>query len=172
MKYVEIISDEEGNIVVLINDIVFTDRQNIDWKTVEIYLKKYVEQYYIVLETSDSVYVGRDFPKELKGSIDTKRLKGGNAKAKANATTKLPLLINTATNKRWSENFKQKHSLDARYGWYRYTSRFAIPIYEQKNIARLNIFRIEILVRHSSDGKLYLYDIVNIKKEKETKYPI
>ena len=73
MKDVEIISDEEGNIVVLINDIVFTGRQNIDWKTVEIYLKKYVEQYYIVLETSDSVYIGRDFPKELKNvKVDPK----------------------------------------------------------------------------------------------------
>jgi len=28
-----------------------------------------------------------------------------------------------------------------------------------------------MLVRHASDGKRYLYDMVNIKKEKETKYP-
>lgn len=31
---------------------------------------------------------------------------------------------------------------------------------------RINIFRIEILVRHATDGNLYLYDLVNIKKKR------
>ena len=35
-----------------------------------------------------------------------------------------------------------------------------------------SIYRIEMLVRHASDNKMYLYDMVNTKKEKETKYPI
>ncbi|MBO6143447.1 MAG: hypothetical protein J6O72_08730 [Lachnospira sp.] len=45
------------------------------------------------MESSDIVYIGKDFPNEFKGSQDTRKLKGANAKAKANATTKLPLLI-------------------------------------------------------------------------------
>ena len=33
---------------------------------------------------------------------------------------------------------------------------------------RYNIYRIEMLIRHASDGNLYLYDMVNIKKETGT----
>ena len=62
--------------------------------------------------------------------------------------------------------------MDAKHGWYRYTSRFAIPIYDNEGeIIKYSIYRIEMLVRHASDDKLYLYDMVNTKKEKETKYP-
>lgn len=32
-------------------------------------------------------------------------------------------------------------------------------------VERYNVFRMELLIRHSHDGKLYLYDVVNIKKE-------
>ena len=30
---------------------------------------------------------------------------------------------------------------------------------------RYNIFHASMLVRHSNDGKLYLYDVIDIKKE-------
>ena len=166
----KIIQDLDGKSIVLIHDIRFKGRQNIEWKEVEKYLKGYVGSCYEIIETSDKVYLGPDFPKEFKGSDDTMRLKGTNAKAKANATQELPLLLEYATNKRWNENLKMKHSVDAQYGWYRYTSRFALPVYSDNGeIIRRNIFRIEMLVRHASDKKLYLYDMVNVKKEKETK---
>ena len=162
----------DGKRVVIVNAIRFKGRQHIDWEDVEEYLKQYVGNYYEILETADKVYIGSDFPKEFKGSVDTKVLKGANAKAKANATQGLHLLLEHATNKIWNENYKEKHSADAKFGWYRYTSRFALPIYDNSGeIIRLNIFRIEMLIRHASDGKMYLYDLVNIKKEKETKYP-
>lgn len=129
----------DGKRVVIVNEIRFKGRQHIDWEDVEEYLKQYVGNYYEILETADKVYIGSDFPKEFKGSVDT---------------------------------YKEKHSADAKFGWYRYTSRFALPIYDNSGeIIRLNIFRIEMLIRHASDGKMYLYDLVNIKKEKETKYP-
>ena len=28
--------------------------------------------------------------------------------------------------------FKGKHSKDAKFGWYRYTSRFALPVYKER----------------------------------------
>ena len=80
---------------------------------VENYLKEYVGKCYEVVETADQVFIGNDFPAELKGSEDTKRLCGANAKAKANATQKIPTLLKCATNKRWQENFKGKHKVDA-----------------------------------------------------------
>lgn len=162
----DIKKDEKGNPIVIINDIRFMGRQGIDWKDVEEYLWQYVGKSFEILETADIVYVGNDFPNELKGSNDTICLKGAQAKAKANATTKVPLLLKYATNKRWQENFRIKHCADAKYGWYRFTSRFALPVYsESGSIERYNIFRIEMLIRHASDDKLYLYDMVNIKKE-------
>lgn len=33
---------------------------------------------------------------------------------------------------------------------------------------RYNVFNVEMLVRHAADNRLYLYDIVNIKKETST----
>ncbi len=169
---INIIRDEQGNPIVVINDIRFKDRQNIDWKAVEEYLYEYVGENVEIIETADVVYIGNDFPNEVKGSEDTRRLKGMNAKAKANATTETIGLLKYASNKRWQENYKAKHGIDAAYGWYRFTSRFALPVYTNDGILeRYNIYRIEMLVRHASDGRLFLYDMVNTKKEKETNTP-
>ena len=46
------------------------------------YVKQYIGKNYRVLESSDVVYIGTDFPKKIKGSVDTVRTKGGNEKAK------------------------------------------------------------------------------------------
>ena len=67
------------------------------------------------------------------------------------------------------ENFKEKHNKDAKYGWYKYISRFALPVYcEGEEIERYNVFRVVMIVRHAEDEKMYLYDIMNIKKETST----
>ena len=94
---------------------------------------------------------------------------GTLAKAKANAVQGLPQLIETASNKRYKENLNEKHRRDAKMGWYRFTSRFALPVYgEDEEVDRYNVFRIEVLIRQEGDGKMYLYDLVNIKKETST----
>lgn len=163
---VNVIQDEQGRPIIIINDIRFAGRQGISWKDVEEYLWQYVDESFEIIETADVVYIGDDFPSEVKGSNDTMRLRGAQAKAKANATTQLPMLLKYATNKRWQENFKEKHGIDAKYGWYRFTSRFALPVYlNDGSLDRYNIYRIEMLIRHASDEKLYLYDMVNVKKE-------
>ena len=169
-KKISVISDLDGKKIVVISDIRFKGKRNINWEEVEQYLKEYIGDCYEVVETSDQVYIGSDFPGELKGSEDTKRLYGANAKAKANATQGIPMLLQCATNKRWQENFKGKHNVDAKFGWYRFTTRFALPVYNNDtgDLERFNIFRIEMLIRHAADGNLYLYDMVNIKKETST----
>ena len=86
--------------------------------------------------------------------------------AKANVAQGIPELIETATNPIWEENKKLKHERDAKYGWYRYDVRFAIPVYSDAGeLERYNIFAARLLVNHSANGKKYLYDILNIKKE-------
>ena len=105
-------------------------------------------------------------PNEYAGSIYTKKLKGANAKAKANAVQGLPEMIEIASNGVFEENRKDKHGRDAKNGWYRYDSRFALPVYDDKcELERYNVFHASMLVRHSNDGKLYLYDVIDIKKE-------
>lgn len=96
----------------------------------------------------------------------TKTLKGTNAKAKANAAQGIPQMIEIATNKKHEINRKVKHNRDAKHGWYRYDTRFALPVFdEQGEIERFNVFKACILIRHANDGKKYLYDILEIKKE-------
>lgn len=74
--------------------------------------------------------------------------------------------IEIACNKNYTENRKEKHKLDAANGWYRYESRFALPVYsENGEIERYNVFHVYLIIRHDIDGKKYLYDILNIKKE-------
>ena len=80
-KKCTVIYDIKNNPIVLIKDIRFKGKRNINWNEVEKYVKEYVGSCYEVIETSDKIYIGSDFPNELKGSEDTKRLKGAKAKA-------------------------------------------------------------------------------------------
>ena len=88
------------------------------------------------------------------------------AKAKANAAQEIPELIEIADNKRFRENQDKRHVRNARFGWYRYDSRFELPIFDEAgNIERYNSFKATMLIRHAADNKMYLYDILDIKKE-------
>lgn len=163
---VKVIRDSDNKTIVVIDDIMFTGRQQIDWEAVEEYLKQFVGEAFVMLETEDLVYIGADLPDEFAGSNYTKKLRGTLAKAKANAIQGLPELVETATRKRYKENMKDKHQSSAKYGWYRYDSKFALPVYnDAKEVERFNVFDVVLLVRHAHDGKLYLYDLLNIKKE-------
>ncbi len=167
IRNVSIIKDINGNKIVLINDIRFKGRQNINWDEVEQYLKQYVGEFIEIIESKEIIYIGNDFPDEYTNLNYTAKLKGTLAKAKANAAQGIPELIEIAENKRFRENLAKKHDKNAKYGSYRYDSRFAIPIFNENNdILRYNIFHAELVIRHSENGKLYLYDIINIKKKR------
>ena len=165
-KGISIISDPEGRKVVFINDIRFKSRRKIDWNEIELYLKRYIGKCYEILETSEIVYIGPDFPDEYAHSNDTKRARGANEKAKANASVAIGELIETATEKSESPDYNMKHGKKAMQGWYRYSTCFGIPVYDEEGVLeRYNVFRARMLVRRDENGKLYLYDIVTIKKE-------
>lgn len=165
-RNISVIKDIDGHSIVVINDIIFKGKRNINWKDVEEYLKRYVGEFYEVAETKDIVYIGRDLPDEYVGSIYTKHLKGAYVKAKANAVQGIPEMIELASNMLYEENRKAKHSRDGRNGWYRYDTRFAIPIYNENEILeKYNIYYARLLIRYATNGKKYLYDITEIKKE-------
>lgn len=165
-RNVSVIQDIDGNNIVVINDIIFKGKRSVEWTDVENYLRQYVGEFYQIAETGDVVYIGTDLPDEYIGSNYTKHLKGTVAKAKANAAQGIPEMIEIATSKVAEDNKKSKHSRHAKNGWYRYDTRFALPVYaESGEIERYNVFSARLLIRHAASGKRYLYDILEIKKE-------
>jgi len=90
---------------------------------------------------------------------------GANAKTRANAATAIPELIQIASNPAYEENRKEKHTKSARYGWYRYDVRFALPVYQKNTLVRYNIFHARLLINRAENGSKYLYDILAVKKE-------
>ena len=163
---VEIVTDSKGKKLVRINDIRFKGKRNIDWDDVKNYLRDYVGKMYEISNADDMIFIGTDFPDEYAGSRYTHKLMGTIAKAKANAAQGIPEMLEIADNKRYRENADERHIRDAKYGWYRYDSRFELPVYsESGGIERYNLFRATILIRHAADEKMYLYDILDIKKE-------
>lgn len=165
-KSINIITDVDGKKIVLINDVRFKSRRVVNWNEIEGYLKEYVGDFFEIAETSEKIYIGSDFPDEFTHSEDTKGLKGANIKAKANITSALPQIVEIATNKSEYPDYNNKHKSKAKYGWYRYDTRFGLPTYnENGDLEMYNIFATRMLVRCDKDGKLYLYDFVRTKKE-------
>lgn len=165
-KNVSIIRDEFGKNIVIINDIRFKGKRNIDWEEVEKYLKEYIGECYEIAESSEKIYVGKEFPDEFANAKDARGLKGANAKAKANAAQAIKELIQIAENKSEFPDYGDRHGNRAKNGWYRYDVRFGLPVYEENGtLIRYNIFSARMLVRHDADGKMYLYDILRTKKE-------
>ena len=146
--------------------IIFTDKQNIPWKDVEHYLKKLIGKNVVIKNYGDVVHIGGDFPDEYSESKYTKKLRGALAKAKANAAQVIEAILINAENRRWIENKNPKHSKEASGGWYRYDVGFSLPVSHNGKTWK-NIYSGTAIVRIKENG-LFLYDIINIKKEAST----
>lgn len=158
--------DERGKSIILIPDIIFVNKQNINWHDVENYLKQYIGIVVEITESKDIIYVGKHFPNEFSSSKYTRTLRGARAKAKANAVQAIPEMLKIATDKTYCQNRKTKHSSDAQNGWYYYITHFALPIYENDVKTNLyNVYSGRLVINHTSTGKMYLYDLADIKKE-------
>lgn len=154
--------------IALIENIIFMNKQNIPWDQVEQYLKSYVGKKYQVAKTGDVIHIAGDFPNEFAESKYTKSLRGAIAKVKANAAQIVGELIVLAENKRWMENKDSKHAKDAENGWYRYDCYFALRVQGSDEMeVRMNFYKATLVVRNAISG-LFLYDIINIKKEAST----
>lgn len=165
-----VVEDLKGAKIVIIPKVIFKGKRSISWKEVEKYLTRYIGKIFEVSETEDLILIDRMFVDEYTGSDYTNKLVGALPKVKANMSQGIPKMIEIATEKRWKEDFDSKHKKRAEKGWYRYNTRFAMPVSNNDGeIREYNIYQAVLIVRHSSDGKLYLYDIQNIKKE--ARYP-
>ncbi len=167
-KKASVIQDLYGNKVVIVNDVIFKGKSSLDWKDVKKYIKNYIGEFYIITDSRNVVFIGADLPTAYTGSIYTKSLKGTTTKAKANVAQAIPEMIEIAKGKHYRPNQVEKHKRNAKYGWYRYDSRFGLPAYDESgNVLRYNIFHVSMLIRHANNGKMYLYDVIDIKKRNE-----
>ncbi len=149
-----------------VKSIIFKNKQNIPWNDVEAFLKRFIGKEVIVEKYGDVIRFPSDFPDEFTESRYTKKLRGALAKAKANAAQVVVEMLENADNRRWVENKDSKHNKEANNGWYRYDVGFAIPV-EHNGYKSQNKYSATAVVR-IKDGTLYLYDIINIKKEAST----
>ena len=165
MDNVQII-ERNGIKVVEINTIEFSSKRKIDWNGVEQYLKKYVGKQFVIEETGDIIHIGSDFPDEYTHSRYKEKSFGTIGKAKANAVQAVPELIKTTSNLQYNPNKNTKHSMDAAGGWYYGAIHFTLPITNDcKEIIGHNTFRGRMVIRCDGREQLYLYDIIDIKKE-------
>ncbi|MBO5167289.1 MAG: hypothetical protein J6B90_11920 [Lachnospiraceae bacterium] len=170
-RKIDVIDAFDGKKMVIIHDIIFKKKQYVEWKDVKEYLKRYVGEVYTILSAQENIYIGPDLPNEFTGSAYTYSLKGANVKAKANVVQGIPEMIEIAVGGNYKANDEIKHNRNAKYGWYRYDSYFAIPVHDNAGeVEHYNVFHASLLIRHAEDGKKYLYDIIDIKKE--TSYPL
>ena len=159
----------QENTVVLIPDIIFKNKQDIDWQAVKDYLKRYVGEIIENKEAKEKIEIGTKFADEYTGSKYSEHIKGAYAKAKANAVQGIKEMVETATDKIHNVNRKSKHKKDANGGWNYYTVRFALPVYDNnEKTEKCNVYRGRLVVNKTKNGKLYLYDLVEIKKEAST----
>ena len=136
----------------------------------EKYLKALVNTehpFSTILVDAQPVYIGKDLPGEYRSSEYTKSMEAKLRPVKMQAATNLDEMLLLAENGEWRENVKDKHKTDAQNGWYRYDARFAVPIMnEKKAVDHYTVYGGTLLIRNDADGKSYLYDLVDIKKEK------
>ena len=157
-----------GEQVVWIENSGFTNKQLHDYSAIAEFIAEHIGDYYTIIESGQNVYIGEDLPNEYTHSKYTSFLqkkKPALLKAKNRASSALGEMIEIATNRRW-EPTDHKASKDAKYGMYRYDTKFAFPIKDQNgNVTNVKAYDAELLIRNASDGKKYLYDIVNIKED-------
>lgn len=137
-----------------------------NYKKVAAYIANHIGEAYTILESGSKVYIGENLPSEYTQSEYTKRILKNVPpilKAKNKAIGSFGEMIEIATNRLW-EKTKHAANKDAKYGVYRYSTAFAFPVNQNGKVVNVKSFDAELIILNSSDGKKYLYDIVNIKE--------
>ena len=146
---------ENRPVVVIENDIFAGHDGEKPHKVIRDFLKQHVGEVATIIESGQKVYLGKDLPGEYTQSKYTRKTGKEKLNAKNQAAQNLPELIEIASDRRWIKNKKEKHAVDAKYGWYKYATRFQIGG---------AVYSADLLIRNDADGKKYLYDILGIKK--------
>lgn len=160
------VREVDGQQIAWIENSGLSSKDLRDHKKIAEYIGRHIGEVYTIIESGQRVYIGEDLPSEYTQSEYTKRLLKNNPatlKAKNRASDALGDMIEIASGRRW-EKTKHTHNKDAKFGMYRYNSRFAFAVNGGNGTPNVHAYDVELLIRNASDGKKYLYDIVNIKK--------
>ena len=132
------------------------------------FIAEHIGEAYTIIESGQKVYIGEDLPGEYTQSVYTQTVLRNNPniiKVKNRATANIGEIIEIATNRKW-EKAEHSGNKDAKYGIYKYNTRFGFPVKDADgNTIGANIYKAKLVIRNASDGKKYLYDIVSIKKD-------
>ena len=168
---------QEGDVQFAIREIagkvmpvLDTQKDTRNYSVAEAYLKTLVDTehpFSTILMDAQPVYIGKDLPGEYRSSEYTKGMDAKLRSVKMQAATNLDEMLLLAENGEWRKNIKKKHKVDAKNGWYRYSTQFAVPVLDmKKNVDHYTVYSGTLLIRNDADGKSYLYDLLDIKKEK------
>ena len=150
--------------------VLDTQKDTRNYSVAEAYLKTLVDTehpFSTILMDAQPVYIGKDLPGEYRSSEYTKGMEAKLRSVKMQAATNLDEMLLLAENGEWHENIKEKHKVDAKNGWYRYSTQFAVPVLDmKKTVDHYTVYSGTLLIRNDADGKSYLYDLLDIKKEK------
>lgn len=164
------VREVNGQRVVWVDDNIIANKPN-DQNYADFmvdYLTEHVGEVYKIIESGQSVYLGKDLPKEYAWSKYSQRIRTRNQqlyKAKARMAAGVGEAISIASNRRW-EKTKHPENKDAQYGVYKYNSKIAFPVFnEAGDNTGVQAYDITLVIRNASNGSKYLYDIQNIKKD-------
>ena len=157
----------DGNKVVWVNDNILANKpaEQSAKAYIKDYLISHIDEVYTIIESGSKVYPAKQLPKEYiysKYARSVERLDRKLFGAKLKMVPGIGEMIEIATNRRW-EKAKHQHNKDAKYGVYRYDTRVAFPTGKGADA-----YTAELVILNASDGKKYLYDIVNIKTDDVT----
>ena len=163
--------DTKGNNVVVIDESVINANTPNIRKAIADEIKTHIGEYYRIAESGYKIYLGKDLPGEYTRSKSAASLEKKLYIDKGKATANIDELIEIATNRSWVANRKEKHNKDAKYGWYKYDTRFAIPVIKDGKIERYIGYKANLIIRNDTNGKKYLYDMIKIEREHPTLLP-
>ena len=155
-----------GKKIAWIENSPLTNKELKDYKKIAAYIAEHIGEAYTIIESGNKVYIGESLPGEYTQSKYTTALLKDRPtvlRAKNKTIGSFGEMIEIATNRRW-EKTKHAANKDAKYGVYRYSTAFAFPVKQNGKITSVKSFDAELVILNSSDGKKYLYDIVNIKE--------
>lgn len=148
-----------------IEKLYFTNKNKLNWKDVENRIQSISGLICMNEKFSKEFNVDNKAIDELTHSRYNMKLKGKLRLIKANLLMYLEEIIKDMENERWKEDIGAKHKNIAKNGWYRYDIHFNYPVRdEQGNYIDKQKYKATVVVRSAEDNKLYLYDIIDIKK--------
>ena len=156
-----------GKLVVWVDEDVLAGKPTTQSNSsfIRTYLAQHINDVYTILESRNKVYPAKRLPDEYLRSKSAQNLANFNRslfRAKLRMVPGIDEMIKIATNRR-AEKTRHTHNKNAKYGVYRYDARVAF-----QGSQTIEAYTAELVILNASDGRKYLYDIVNIKKDAVT----